>query len=125
MNEKYFIRIVIAAIVGEIALILFTTLSQEVIVDGIRYGASTNADLFIGISTTLLAGIISGVIAALIGGRNNKWPHILISIFIASETSYLIAANKILNPTWFAIVSAMALILTIWLGFYIVNRLKN
>ena len=67
MTAKRFFIILIAAIAGEIALVLFTTLAQEVIVDGVQWGVSSTGDLILGGVATLIAGILAGMVASTIG----------------------------------------------------------
>ena len=125
MNAKRFFIILLAAIAGEIALILFTTIAQEVIVDGVHWGVSSTKDLIAGGVATLVAGILAGMVASTIGGKQNLLPHVFITIFIVSETIYLIGAEKINDPLWFAIVSSAGLIVSIWVGFYLYKRIRN
>ena len=125
MNARRFFMIILAAIGGEIALIFFTTIAQEVLVDGVHWGQSSNLDLVLGGVATLIAGVLVGMVASAIGGRDNSWPHAFITIFILSETAYLISAEKTQNPLWFAIVSSICLIITLWLGFYLYKRIRG
>lgn len=122
MLKNPIIKIGVATIVGEILLILLTTVAQEVVVDGLYVEHSSILDLLIGGSATLIAGIISGFVAAQIATKSNV-PQCLISILIVIETTYLILAQKTENPEWFDIVSAVSLILSVWIGYFLA-RLK-
>ena len=64
--KKSLILIILATVVGEIALILLTTFAQEVLFDGISYLYSSNFDIYVGGFMTFLAAVVAGMIAALI-----------------------------------------------------------
>ncbi|RIA09959.1 hypothetical protein OE09_1805 [Flavobacteriaceae bacterium MAR_2010_72] len=100
MSTKFVFKIFIAIVVGELLLVLLTTLAQEVLVDGVHLYNSSLADIIIGGGATLLAGAVSGFAAAFIAGRSVKIPHAIISILIVVETTYLILSNKVSGPLW-------------------------
>ncbi|MCM8568281.1 hypothetical protein NE848_02760 [Gramella jeungdoensis] len=113
-----------AAIIGEIVLVLLTTVAQEILVDGVHFGISSNKDLIIGGLATLIAGILTGFVTSFLGG-GSKWPVSIISFLIVLETFLLIYFQKINNPVWFSILSSLSLIASVWVGFYIHNKNKN
>lgn len=125
MTVKNIFKVVLAAVVGEAVLVLLTTVAQEVIVDGVNLETSSTLDLFLGGGATLLAGIITGLIISLISGKTVKLPHIIISLLIGIETTYLIVSNKVSGPIWFDIVSGLALIGSIWIGYILFQKLKK
>ena len=122
--KNLIVKTIVAAIIGELALALLTTVAQSVLVDGVHIETSTHTDLLLGGTATILAGVLSGMIASLIGGKDNRWPHLIISIFILVETTYLIVTGKIGNPLWFAIVSGLGLLLSIWIGYFVYRKIK-
>lgn len=122
MSTKVILKIIAAVILGEIALILLTTVAQVVLVDGVYWATSSNQDLAVGGGATLLAGIISGFLASLIVGKDNYIPHIFISILIASETIYLFSTGRFNEPLWFDFVSSALLVITIWIGYYMYQK---
>ncbi|TVZ59478.1 hypothetical protein NA63_2013 [Flavobacteriaceae bacterium MAR_2010_105] len=125
MSTKFVFKIFIAIVVGELLLVLLTTLAQEVLVDGVHLYKSSLADMIIGGGATLLAGAVSGFTAAFIAGQSVKIPHAIISILIVVETTYLILSNKVSGPLWFDIISALLLIGSVWVGYYLYLRLKR
>jgi len=125
MNFKTVIKLVIATIIGEIALIFLTTIAQEVLVNGVYINSSSPADIVVGGTATLLAGMMTGVITTLISSVRYKLPIWIISFLITLETCYLIMTSKTQNPTWFDIISAFSLIVSVWCGYYIVSILKS
>lgn len=116
MKKNPILRIIAATLIGEILLILLTTVAQEVLVDGVYIEHSSVSDLILGGTATLLAGAISGYVAGYISVKS-KIPLIIISLLITIETIYLITASKTENPIWFDIVSALALMLSVCFGY--------
>lgn len=125
MNLKFIFLVLIATVIGEVVLVLLTTVAQEVLVDGVHLKTSSNGDLILGGGATLLAGVITGFIVSLIVGKANKIAHILISILISLESTYLILSNKVSGPLWFDVLSAILLIASIWLGYSLYMRVKR
>jgi len=125
MKTNQILRTVVGIIVGEFSLVILTTIAQEVLVDGVDWQTSSQIDLAIGGVATGLAGVLTGIIASCIGGKNNPWPVRIISVLVAVETTYLIVSGKSGSTLWFSIVSAVALIVSIWIGFYVLRKIRN
>ena len=123
MNTKSLLRIIAAIIGGEIALILLTTVAQEVLFDGISYTASNNFTLIVGGLATFIAAILAGGVARWIAKNPNLIVPILISTLVMIETIYLINAGITNDPVWFDILAGLALVIGIGLGlgFYFVE----
>ena len=116
------LKTIVAIVIGEIALVLLTTLAQEVLFDGISYTQSSQKDLILGGIATFLAAVLAGWVAALIGGKNNWWPHLFISVIITIEMTYLISKGLTKDPIWFDVLAGLSLIFGVWLGFAIQQR---
>lgn len=114
--------IVLAALIGEIALALFTTIAQEVLFDGIDYYTSTNFELIIGGIATFIAAILAGCFASLAIKNKNHWPHSIISLLIVAEMIYLVVTGRTSGPLWFSFSSGLSLIIGIWSGYYLMKR---
>lgn len=114
--------IILASVLGEIAFILLTTISQEVLYDGISFATSSNLDIIFGGFATFIAAVIAGIIAAAIVKASTYIPHTIISILILVEMAYLMNSGKLANPIWFDILSGLSLIMGIWLGYFIVKK---
>lgn len=117
MNLKTFSRIVLAIVGGEIALIIFTTIAQEVLFDGISYNSSTLSEIVFGGLATFIAAILAGVVARLIIRNKINAVPLGISILISLEMTYLILNGKTGDPVWFDCIAGGSLIVGIWLGF--------
>ncbi len=111
-------RIILAVVLGECALILFTTVAQEVLFDGIDYFESPLSDIFLGGIATFIAAVLAGMIASLIVLGKTLLPHMIISFIILVEMSYLIALGILNGPFWFDLLGGLSLIVGIWAGHY-------
>lgn len=117
MDSKKIFRIVLAIIGGEIALIIFATMAQEVLFNGISYTTSSFSEIVFGGLATFIAAILAGVVARLIiHGKINLVPW-GISVLIILEMTYLIITGKTGDPIWFDILAGGSLIAGVWLGF--------
>lgn len=113
---KQILRIVLAVIAGEIVLVLGTTFAQDILVDGVYWNTSPPLDLVLGGSFSIFAAILAGAVAYLITARKNSIPLIILSILVALETTWLITTGRTSNPTWFSLLSGLALIVGFWAG---------
>lgn len=112
----------LAALSGEIAVVLFTTIAQEVLFDGIDYYTSPNVELIIGGMATFIAAILAGCVASLVVKNKTHWPHAIISVLIVVEMTYLISAGKTSGPLWFDVIAGLSLIIGIWVGYFVMKR---
>ncbi len=117
--SKSVFKTILAVLLGEIVLIVLTTVAQELIYDGISYNQSPVADIFIGGFLTVLAAVFAGLTASFIGGQMNYWPHIFISMLITTEMTYLITTGVTTDPLWFDIFAGLSLAAGVWIGFAI------
>lgn len=114
--------VLLAIIAGEAALVILTTIAQEVLFHGINYYTSTLWDIILGGLATLLAAVLSGAIATAIPLNLSHVPSLVISMIILLEMSYLILSGSLSNPLLFDILSGLSLIVGIWLGYFAVRR---
>ncbi len=119
---KRIARIFLAVIAGEAALVLLTTVAQEVLFNGIDYYTSSRSDMILGGLATLLAAVIAGAIAAIIPKDRIHIPPLVISMIILLEVSYLYTAGILTGPLWFDVLSGLSLVAGIWMGYYIILR---
>ena len=117
MNTKKILRIILAVLAGEIALILFTTIAQEVFFDGINFRTSSWFDIIVGGALTFLAAILAGGVARWVSKANYKAVPIAISILIITEMTYLIKEGIATGPLWFDIMAGGSLVVGIWMGY--------
>jgi len=117
-NTKKAVMIILAVVLGEITLILLTTVAQEIMFDGIDYYSSPLSYIFFGGLATFLAAVLAGMAAAVLVKGTSRAPHLIISLIILLETIYLLASGILNGPLWFDLLSAIALIVGVWAGHY-------
>lgn len=122
MKNHSWLRIIAAILVGEIALVLLTTLAQEVLFDGIRFSSSPWSVLIFGGLATFLAAVGAGRIARWVMGEDQKIVPTIITLLIIIETGYLISRQVSGDPVWFDVLAGVSLVIGIWLGFYALKR---
>lgn len=122
MNK--YLRIGLAILLGEIALIILATVAQEVLFDGISYVKSSKTELLLGGFATFIAAVLSGLVARLVMKNPNYIVPLGISLLITAETTYLITAGKTGDPLFADVLAGLSLIAGIWIGFYWIDR-KN
>lgn len=110
---------------GEVTLVLLTTVAQEVLFDGITFRASSISDLLWGGTATNLAAVISGCVASLVAKEKYIIVPIVVSLFIVADTSYIILKNITGDPVWFDILAGTGLVFGVWLGYFLVHFIKS
>lgn len=118
------IRILIAIVIGEVILVLGTTLAQEGFFDGINWHSSSTIELVIGGAGSFLAAVASGVAAYLIVKKASLIPIIILSILVCLETFWLIQTGRTDEPVWFSIAAGATLILGFWTGRWILAKFR-
>jgi len=111
-----FLRVILAAIAGEAMLVFRITIVHENIFGGISLTVSPFSHVVLGGAGTFLSAFLAGLAAYLIVGRKNVAPHIIISLLIVVETSWLIMYSNTPDPLWFDLLASFSLIVGIWLG---------
>ncbi|WP_387960320.1 hypothetical protein [Geojedonia litorea] len=114
----------IAIVIGELLLVLGTTLVQELIFSGIGWGNSSKFELLaIGLGS-FLAAVASGAVAFLIVKQATGVPNMILSILVILETVWLIKSGSSEEPIWFSGLAGALLILGIWVGRILVAKLR-
>jgi len=108
---------ILAIILGEVSLILFTTITQEILFDGVDSHSSITTIIFGGFFT-FLAAIFAGLISRIIGRNYSITIPSIISFFIMTEVTYLILSQVTQDPIWFNLISGSGLIIAIWIGYH-------
>lgn len=113
---------VLATVIGGLSLILYTTLSQEVLFNGISLCTSSNEELIMGTLAMFASSVLSGFIASLVVVRDNSWPHFLLSGFIVIKLSLVALCGQWGGPMWFESGLHLSLVGGLWLGCYGANK---
>ena len=106
----------LGVIVGEAALVLLITFVQETLFGGISWVGSPLSHILLGGAGTFLAAVIAGYLARWIVNDRHFYPHILLTLLIIAEMTWLITTNRTPDPLWFDIVAGASLIAGVWLG---------
>ncbi|MEW7289288.1 hypothetical protein [Aquimarina sp. 2304DJ70-9] len=117
MIIKQILFAILAIILGEIALILCTTIAQEVLFNGINSHSSISTIVFGGFFT-FLAAVVAGWVSRIIGRNYTITIPSVISFFILAEITYLIFSGITQDPVWFDILAGSGLIIGIWIGYH-------
>ena len=117
--------ILIAVILGELVLVLGTTFAQEILVDGVHWETSGTSDLVLGGTATVLAAILSGIVAYATVRKRSAIPLVILSILVIAETTWLIVTGRTTNPLWFSITAGFSLVAGFWAGKVILDRWPN
>ena len=114
--------ILLGVLAGELALILGTTIAQEVIFDGISFYSSDWIDISLGGLLTILAAVGAGYLAGLVGPKNSLGVGIILTIIVLAETIYLQISGITEGPVWFDLLAGLGLVGGIWLGVALSRR---
>lgn len=109
---------VLATVIGGLSLQLYTTLSKDVLFNGIQFCTSSNSDLALGTMALFISATFSGFLASLIVVRDNFWPHFFISLFIVGKLSVVALCGQWGGPFWFEAGLHLSLLAGLWLGWY-------
>ncbi|MEM9001513.1 MAG: hypothetical protein AAGB24_14720 [Bacteroidota bacterium] len=109
---------VISTVVGALSLMLYTTLAQDVLLEGVGFCTSSNLDLVFSGLATFVAATISGFLASLIVVKDNFWPHVLISSFVAGKLFFMTFCGFWNGSFWFETGLHLSSIAGLWLGSY-------
>ncbi|WP_420601970.1 hypothetical protein [Flagellimonas sp.] len=109
---------ILATVIGGLSLVLYTTLSQDIIFDGLSYCTSSSSDLAFGGLATFASAVLAGFIASLIVVRDNHWPHFFISLFIVGKMSFAVLCGQWSGPIWFETGMNLSLLAGLWIGCY-------
>ncbi|WP_222984315.1 hypothetical protein [Flagellimonas meishanensis] len=113
---------VLATLVGGLALILYNTLSRDIIFNGLNLCSSSDVELFMAGLSTFASASIAGFIASLIVIRDNVWPHFLISLFIVAKMSFILVHLPSNGPIWFESALQLSLLVGLWFGRYCAHK---
>jgi len=113
----------IATIVGASSLWLYTTLSKDVLFEGVGYCTSTSGQLLLSVLAILGSSVVSGFLAALIVIRKTHWPHIWLSLALLIQMALVaISCSEISAPTWFEASQNISLLGGVWLGAFAAGK---
>ncbi|MEM9078848.1 MAG: hypothetical protein AAGC43_17540 [Bacteroidota bacterium] len=107
-----------ATVIGTLSLVLYTTLSRDVLFNNVSYCTSTSGTLLLSGMAVLLSSVVSGFLASLIVVRDNTWPHVLISFFIVGKMCFVVLCGEWSGPFWFETGQHLSLLAGLWIGSF-------
>jgi hypothetical protein len=109
---------VMATIIGGLSLMLYTTISKDILFDNLSFCTSSSQELVLGSMSLFTSAILAGFISTLIVVKDNFLPHFFISLFIVAKMSFAGICDPWHGPLWFETGLNLSLIGGIWLGRY-------
>ncbi|WP_422351737.1 hypothetical protein [Flagellimonas sp.] len=109
---------VLSTVVGGFSLILYTTISHNILFKGLSFCTSSIQELFFGSTAFFLSAVIAGFISTLIVVKDNFLPLFLISLFIIGEFLVLTSSGHWHGPVWFETGLYLSHIGGLWIGCY-------
>jgi hypothetical protein len=115
---------VLGAVAAYVTLALASTLVQEVWLGGVSYQRSASSVLILAAVFTPLCAFVGGLVGSLAAGRARWLATVVLSGFIAIETSYLYITQRVDGPLWFEACAAAALILAAFAATWLYEYLS-
>lgn len=106
----------LAVLIGYPLMGLLITIVQEWIFGGVDYWESSLGVLLLAGLGTFLSAVAAGWVAARLVAFKNLYPHLLMCVLVAVETTWLIRTGRTHSPLWFDVVAAGSLVAGILLG---------
>lgn len=123
MNARIRVLLTVTStLVGILSLILYTTISTEILFDKVSYCTSSVGTLWLSAMAVLLSSVVSGFLASLIVIRDNVLPHVFISLFIVGKMSFVAHCGAWSGPFWFETAQHLSLLVGVWIGSYGASR---
>ena len=123
MNRNSLLLLTAAAtVIGCSSLDLFTKISQDIILDGLRYCSLGPYDLFLGPMLLFTSAVLAGFMASLVVVRQNRLPHIAMALYVLGKIMFFVSCDTFSAPFWFSLGLNGCLFLGIWLGNYTAHK---
>ena len=107
-----------ATIFGAFSLLLFTTITKEILFKGLTLCESTNMELVFGSMLMFTAAVTAGFITSIIVIRKTHMPHVLLSLGVLAKMCFIASCSFLSSSFLFEIAINSSLILGLWLGNY-------
>jgi len=117
MNRSNRLLLTVAAtVIGCSSLILFTKISKDIILNGLRYCSLQPQDFFLGPFLLFTSAVLAGFMASIVVIRKNKFPHMAMSIYVLGKIVFFVSCDTFSAPFWFDVGLNTALFSGIWFG---------
>ena len=108
----------IATVFGALSLLLFTTITRDILFRGLSLCSSTGIELLFGSLTMFTSAVTAGFITSLIVIRKSYLPHILISLAVVAKMSMIANCSFLTGSFLFESGINASLVFGLWLGNY-------
>ncbi|SHG26660.1 hypothetical protein [Flagellimonas flava] len=109
---------VLSTAVGGSSLILYTTISQDILFKGLSFCSSSVQELVFGSAAFFLSAVVAGFISTLIVVKDNVLPLVFISLFVVAKIFLFTACGQWHGPIWFETGLNLSHLGGLWLGCY-------
>jgi len=108
----------LATTLGALALLLYTTLVQDVLFKGVTFCNATSLNLSLMVMGLWTAGLITGFLTALLVLQDNYYPNYILSAVAVGKLLFLVGCDSFSGPLWFDALEVSALVTGLWMGYY-------
>nr|WP_299385512.1 hypothetical protein [Allomuricauda sp.] len=109
---------VLSTIVGGASLILYTTISQDILFKGLSFCSSSVQELVFGSSAFFFSAVVAGFIATLIVVKDNFLPLFFMSLYVLGKLFVFTTCGQWHGPLWFETGLNLSHLGGLWLGWY-------
>lgn len=120
-----YLRAGLGVILGYLVMVVLITLVQEVLFGGVSWHKSTLTELVIAGGLTFASAVFAGILATRVVAGKSIIPALIMTGFVAVETSLLIFTGKIGGPLWFDLAGSGSLMVGILVGWYLLGMLTK
>jgi hypothetical protein len=119
MKPKLRLRLTIfATLIGLSALVLYTTLVQDILFKGVVFCNATGIQLALNTMGILSAGLVTGFLTSLIVVQDNYYPNIVLSMAVLAKVSFFVGCKGMASPLWYDALLGSSLLVGLWVGYY-------
>lgn len=109
---------ILSTVIGGLSLVLYTTISQDILFKGLSFCTSPVQELIFGSMAFFLSAVVAGFISTLIVVKDNFLPLMFISLFVVGKMLVFTTCGQWNGPFWFETGLNLSHIGGLWLGCY-------
>lgn len=109
---------VLSTLVGGLSLVLYTTISQDILFKGLSFCTSSIQELVFGSTAFFLSSVVAGFISTLIVVKDNFLPLFFISLYVVAKFFVFTTCGQWHGPLWFETGLNLSHLGGLWLGCY-------
>lgn len=119
MNPKTRLGLTLfATVVGLTALLLYTTIVQDVLFKGVTFCNASTGQLTYKLLAFGSAGLVTGFLTSLLVLQDNYYPNIVLSVTIIGKAFFFVGCGSFVVPFWYDALLGSFLISGLWMGYY-------